>query len=87
MQCDPPAGRCGPPLALKVTTRRGAKVYVKQGQIQLELSSVSLLIDWRKFMTERTESELKEKLEYALQLFFDDVLEKKTCGIFSLVWT
>ncbi len=28
-------------------------------------------------MVERTESELKEKLEYALQLFYDDVLEKK----------
>ena len=28
-------------------------------------------------MAERTESELKEKLEYALQLFYDDVLEKK----------
>ena len=28
-------------------------------------------------MATRTESELKEKLEYALQLFYDDVLEKK----------
>ena len=28
-------------------------------------------------MVERNESELKEKLEYALQLFYDDVLEKK----------
>ena len=28
-------------------------------------------------MAEITESELKEKLEYALQLFYDDVLEKK----------
>lgn len=28
-------------------------------------------------MVERTEAELKEKLEYALQLFYDDVLEKK----------
>jgi hypothetical protein len=28
-------------------------------------------------MVERTEAELKEKLEYAMQLFYDDVLEKK----------
>ena len=28
-------------------------------------------------MVQRTESELKEKLDYALQLFYNDVLEKK----------
>jgi hypothetical protein len=28
-------------------------------------------------MVDRTESELKEKLEHALKLFYDDVIEKK----------
>ena len=35
-------------------------------------------------MVNRTEAELKEKIEYGIELFYKDVLEKKTLDIFSL---